>query len=91
MNNYTYEAGVDEALHPDKRINNRMGEIDVSECKYGCKVYGDPESNLLVLGHSSAYGCTRTLNDIQTGMPLDTEIEWPDSAIADRRRPGWDV
>ena len=67
MRNHTYEVGTDEALHPDADINNRMEEHDVSDCKYGCKLYKDPNSHLIVLGHIASYGCRRTKADILTG------------------------
>lgn len=67
MNPYTYEAGTDEVLHPDPDINARMEEHDVSDCQYGCKLYKDPNSNLIVLGHIASYGCTRTRDEILRG------------------------
>ena len=67
MNPYTYEAGTDEALHPDPYINARMEEHAVSDCKHGCKLYRDPYSNLVVLGHIASYGCTRTRDEILRG------------------------
>ena len=67
MHNYTYEAGTDEALHPDVTINARMEEHAVSDCKHGCKLYRDPYSNLVVLGHIASYGCARTRDEILLG------------------------
>lgn len=72
MHNYTYEVGTDEALHPDATINGRMEEHAVSDCKYGCKLYKDPNSNLVVLGHIASYGCRRTRADI---LNPDTPLE----------------
>lgn len=72
MHTYLYEAGTDEALHPDATINARMEEHAVSDCKYGCKLYKDPNSHLIVLGHIASYGCTRTRHDIlYSDVPLE--------------------
>lgn len=67
MNPYTYEAGTDEPLHPDHTINARLEELSLSDCQYGCKLYFDPHSNLVVLGHIASYGCTRTRDEILRG------------------------
>ena len=66
MRTYTYEVGTDEALHPDVAINSRMEEYAVGECEHGCKLYKDPNSELVVLGHITSYGCRRTKSDILT-------------------------
>lgn len=60
MNPYTYEVGTDEPLHPDTAIEARLEELSLSDCQYGCKLYFDPRSNLVVLGHTASYGCVRT-------------------------------
>jgi hypothetical protein len=57
---FTYEAGVDEPVHPDFSIVMRMEEVAISDCNYGCKIYADTRSRLRVLAHSRAYGCTVT-------------------------------
>lgn len=67
MRNYTYEVGTDEPLHPDATINTRMEEYSLSECEHGCKLYKDPNSHLIVLGHIASYGCTRTRDEILRG------------------------
>lgn len=72
MRNYLYESGTDEALHPDAAISGRMEEYAISDCKHGCKLYKDPNSNLIVLGHNASYGCTRTRLDI---LNPDTPLE----------------
>ena len=57
----TYEVGTDEPVHKDPAIASRFTEVRISnECGYGCKVYGDPKSNVRVLAHNSAYGCRKT-------------------------------
>lgn len=60
MNPFTYEVGIDEPLHPDHTINARMTEFQVSDCLGGCKLYKDPNSSLVVLGHMASYGCRTT-------------------------------
>lgn len=55
----TYEVGAAEPLHPDPTVRARMVEAFITrDCVYGCKVYADPRSNVRVLAHNSAYGCT---------------------------------
>lgn len=61
---FTYEVGVDEAPHPDRDVVARFVEIAVSHCKYGCKIYADPYSEIRALVHSSVFGCRRTVADI---------------------------
>lgn len=61
---FTYEVGIDEAPHPDRDVVARFVEIAVSHCKYGCKIYADPYSEIRALVHSSVYGCRRTVSDI---------------------------
>lgn len=61
---FTYEVGIDEAPHPDRDVVARFVEIAVSHCKYGCKIYADPYSEIRALVHSSVYGCKRTVADI---------------------------
>lgn len=54
----TYEVGVDQPVHKDPTIAARFREVRIdNRCGYGCKVYGDPRSNVRVLAHNSAYGC----------------------------------
>jgi hypothetical protein len=53
----TYEVGSGEPLHPDPQVVARMTERHNSTCRFGCKVYGDPLSGVLVLAHHSGYGC----------------------------------
>ena len=61
---YTYEVGIDEPVHPDVDVAGRFVEIAVSHCKYGCKIYADPFSEIRVLMHSLTYGCKTTVADI---------------------------
>lgn len=63
----TYEAGYNEPLHPDPVVNGRMEELDVSDCTNGCKIYWDPMSTLIVLGHNASYGCKRSKESIVNG------------------------
>lgn len=56
----TYEAGIDEVLHPDFSIAMRLEEVALSDCENGCKIYADTRSRYRVLAHSRAYGCTVT-------------------------------
>uniref|UniRef100_A0AAU8GPR0 Uncharacterized protein n=1 Tax=Gordonia phage Petito TaxID=3158876 RepID=A0AAU8GPR0_9CAUD len=51
------ERGTDESLVDDSDILGRMEELYVSSCQHGCKHYMDPETGLVVLSHSSNYGC----------------------------------
>lgn len=55
----TYEVSHNEPLHPDISVAARMYEIGLSTCKFGCKVYADPWSNVRVVAHNSSYGCMR--------------------------------
>jgi hypothetical protein len=55
----TYEVGSSEALHPDPTVVARMYEFALSDCRYGCKIYADPRSNVKVLAHNSNYGCPK--------------------------------
>lgn len=55
----TYEVSHNEPLHPDMMICVRMMEVGLSTCKYGCKIYKDPWSDVVVLAHNSAYGCMK--------------------------------
>lgn len=68
MHKITYEVGVDEFLHPDWIISSRMEEFAVSDCQYGCKLYRDPQSSLIVLGHGESYGCKRSREEIMSGV-----------------------
>lgn len=62
---FTYETGVDEAIHPDPEIAAGMSEIGLSKtCKYGCKLYKHPRAEVVVLSHNSSYGCKRTKAEI---------------------------
>jgi hypothetical protein len=61
----TYEAGIDEPIHPDPTVRSRLFEAALSNCEYGCKIYGDPDSAVLILAHNSTYGCTRKAEDVQ--------------------------
>lgn len=63
---FTYEVGVDEAPHPDNDVVARFVEIATSHCKYGCKIYADPYSEIRALVHSSVFGCRRTIAEINT-------------------------
>lgn len=60
MISVTYEVGIDEPVHPDPSIALRMNEFAMSDCKYGCKIYKDPISGILVLAHNRIYGCGTT-------------------------------
>lgn len=53
----TYTVGHAEPLHPDPTVVNRMREVAIGECGFGCKVYADPLSAVRVLAHNSNYGC----------------------------------
>lgn len=55
----TYEVSTGSPLHPDPTVASRMREFALSDCGYGCKVYADPRSKVLVLAHNSAYGCPK--------------------------------
>lgn len=55
----TYETSINEPIHPDMSVRSRMVEVAIGDCKYGCKIYADPRSNLRVLAHNSTYGCRR--------------------------------
>jgi hypothetical protein len=58
---FTYEVGTDEPPHPDMDIAARFVEVAMSDCKYGCKVYADPYSEVRALVHSAVYGCRKTM------------------------------
>lgn len=58
---FTYEVGTDEPPHPDMDIAARFIEVAISDCKYGCKIYADPFSEVRVLVHSAVYGCRKTM------------------------------
>jgi hypothetical protein len=61
---FTYEVGIDEPPHPDRDIAQRFVEVAMSDCKYGCKIYADPYSEVRVLVHSMIYGCKRTMAEL---------------------------
>jgi hypothetical protein len=63
----SYQAGIDEPIHPDLSVALRMEEVALSDCKYGCKIYADPRSRLRVLAHNRVYGCTVTKKEIYHG------------------------
>jgi hypothetical protein len=67
---FTYEAGTDEAIHPDTTICWRFIEVAMSDCEFGCKIYADPRSNVRVLKHYAGYGCD------STKLAIDTEMEF---------------
>jgi hypothetical protein len=56
---FTYEASVDEALHPDPQVAQRFREVALGPCEHGCKIYGDPYSSVRVLAHNRTYGCRK--------------------------------
>lgn len=56
---FTYEVVNGEPIHPDQSIVRRLREVDLSDCEYGCKIYGDTRSKLRVLFHSRTYGCPK--------------------------------
>lgn len=60
----TYEAGINEPVHPDFSIVMRMEEVAISGCTSGCKIYADPDSRLRVLAHNRVYGCTVTREEL---------------------------
>lgn len=60
----TYEAGVDEPVHPDFSVAMRLEEVALSDCTCGCKIYADPRSQLRVLAHNRVYGCTVTTKEL---------------------------
>lgn len=64
----TYEAGIDEPVHPDFSIAMRLEEVALSDCKCGCKIYADPRSQLRVLAHNRVYGCTVTYKELLHGQ-----------------------
>lgn len=58
----TYEVAHNEPVHPDPDVAMRFTEVRLADthestCSHGCKVYGDPKSNVRVLWHNSNYGC----------------------------------
>lgn len=59
---FTYEVGTDEPAHPDMDIAQRFVEVAISDCRYGCKIYADPYSEVRVLVHSRVYGCRKTMD-----------------------------
>jgi len=59
MTTITYEVRTYEPLHPDPAVASRMVEIALSDCEFGCKIYGDPRSSVRVLAHNPTYGCTK--------------------------------
>lgn len=56
----TYEVGTSEPVHKDPAIAARFTEVRLSDCRHGCKIYGDPRSNVRVLAHNAVYGCHKT-------------------------------
>ena len=56
----TYEAGINEPVHPDFSVAMRFEEVAMSSCPSGCKIYADPRSRVRVLAHNRVYGCTVT-------------------------------
>jgi hypothetical protein len=56
---YTYVAEKGEPLHPDQDVASRFREVGMSSCSFGCKIYGDPRSNVRVLKHNAIYGCPK--------------------------------
>jgi hypothetical protein len=71
---FTYEVGIDEAPHPDVDVAERFVEICVSHCKYGCKIYADPYSEIRVLVHSAFFGCRRTVAEINKREEGDIRV-----------------
>jgi hypothetical protein len=71
---FTYEVGIDEAPHPDRDVVARFVEIATSHCKYGCKIYADPYSEIRALVHSSVFGCKRTVADINDREEGDIHV-----------------
>lgn len=55
----TYEVSHNEPLHPDLDVAGRMYEAGLSTCAFGCKVYVDPWSDVVVVAHNSSYGCMK--------------------------------
>lgn len=55
----TWEESHDKPLHPDPDVASRMYEAYISNCEYGCKIYADPRSKVLILHHNSNYGCEK--------------------------------
>lgn len=62
---FTYEVGTDEPPHPDRDIAQRFVEVAMSDCRYGCKIYADPFSEVRVLVHSAVYGCRTTMAKLE--------------------------
>lgn len=60
-NDFTYEVSLakHERVHPDPGVAMRFKEVGISNCPYGCKIYGDPLSAVRVLVHSPVYGCNK--------------------------------
>lgn len=56
---FTYEVSSKEPLHPDPTVAARMIEVELSNCKFGCKIYADPLSSVRVLAHHNVYGCPK--------------------------------
>ncbi len=71
---FTYEVGIDEAPHPDRDVVARFVEICTSHCKYGCKIYADPYSEIRALVHSSVFGCKRTVEEINSREEGDIHV-----------------
>lgn len=59
----TYEVSTNEPVHPDPLVATRFTEVRIPRadrtCEFGCKVYGDPKSNVRVLAHHNVYGCRK--------------------------------
>lgn len=56
---FTYEVSSTEQLHPDPTVVARLREVAIGDCGFGCKIYGDPLSNVRIFAHNSAYGCPK--------------------------------
>lgn len=55
----TYEVGSNERIHPDPQVAARFVEKGLSDCEFGCKLYQDPKSTVVILAHNSTYGCKK--------------------------------
>ena len=56
---YDVEIGINENLYTE-RFNatyDRYEEVELSNCKFGCKIYENSRNGRRVLAHNSIYGC----------------------------------
>lgn len=51
------EVSYADPLSEDVDEEGRWIEEEISDCKFGCKIYRNTKTEERVIGHSSAYGC----------------------------------